>query len=115
MIQDSPDGFRRRGAQILEAHNFRGGPNPRVGGEQAGEMAVDHVPVARPAADFLARRPRALDRPHPFAVPQVHRPAIAAELEMAGPLHPRQRPWMLLLALAEPLVLPNQGGDVADR
>src|SRR5437870_13121596 len=103
MIQDSPNRFRRRGTQILEAHNLRGGPNLRIGAEQAGEMAVDHVPVARPATDFLARRPRALYRPHPFAVPQVHGPAVATELEMARPLHPRQRPRMLPLALAEPL------------
>src|SRR5438445_6616365 len=102
MIQDSPDGFRRRGTQILEAHNLRGGPNLCIGVEQAGEMAVDHVPVARPATNFLARRPRALDRPHPFAIPQVQRPAVAAELEMARALHPRQRPWMLPLPLAEP-------------
>src|SRR5438874_7069039 len=102
MIQDSPDGFRRRGTQLLEAHYLRGGPNLRIGVEQAGEMAVDHVPVARPATDFLARRPGPLDCPHPFAVPQIHRPAVAAELEMARPLHPRQRPRMLPLALAEP-------------
>ncbi len=115
MIQDGADRFGRRGAQILEAHNLRGGPNLRVGVEQAGDVAVDHVPVVRPAADFLARRPRALDRPHPFAVPQVHRPAVAAELEMARPLHPRQRPRMLPLAPAEPPVLTDQGGDVAGR
>src|ERR1700686_2047728 len=99
MIQDSPDGLRWRGTQILETHNLRGGPNLRIGLEQAGEMAVDHVPVARPAPHFLARRPRALYRPHPLAVPQVHRPAVAAELEMARPLHPRQRPRISPLAL----------------
>src|SRR5438874_13800622 len=109
MIQDSPDGFRRRGTQILEAHELRRSPNLRIGIEQAEQMAVDHVPVARPATDFLARRPGTLDRPHPFAIPQVQRPAVAAKLEMARVLHPPQRSRKLPLAPAEPLLLPDQG------
>src|SRR5262249_60049213 len=90
-------------------------PHRRIGAEQAGELAVPHVPVPCPATAFLSRGPGPLDGPHPFAVPQIHRPAVAAELEMARPPHPRQRPRVLPLALTEPPVLPDQGGDVAGR